>query len=139
MLNLPERKSVLEYEGTKKINDVETYVLGYSPKGGSGFKVKFYFDGQNFRHLRTEYLRLISAAQGMTPEASSRQRESRHQLVEDFSNFKTINNFTLPQTYRLNLTFEGRGDTSEFEWTINFSEFLFNQKLDPNSFDAEAK
>lgn len=136
-LNAPETKAKLSLDGTKKIKGVECYVVDYNPRKGTDYAIKLYFDAQTFRHLRTEYKRTISAKIGLRPEDSSRQQETRHTLIEDFSNFKTFNNLTLPQNYTLLLTITGQSGTVEYQWDINILQFLFNQKLDANSFNAE--
>ncbi|MDQ4123866.1 MAG: hypothetical protein M3209_20700 [Acidobacteriota bacterium] len=138
LLNAPETKAKLNLDGTKKIKGVECYVVDYNPRKGSDFAIKLYFDTQTFRHVRTEYKRTISARIGLKPDDSARQQETRHTLVEDFSDFKTVNNLTLPQNYSLLLNLTGQNGTSEYQWNINILEFLFNQKLDAGSFNVEA-
>jgi hypothetical protein len=137
--NEPGKKAKLSLDGTKKIKGVECYVVDYNPRKGSDYAIKVYFDAQNFRHLRTEYKKTISAKIGLKPEDSSRQQETRHTLTEDFSNFKTFNNLTLPQNYSLLLAINGQNGTVEYQWEINVLQFLFNQKLDANSFNTNAE
>lgn len=115
LLNLAENKAKLTMDGTKKINGVECYVLDYNPRGGSDSNVSLYFDAQTFRHLRTEYQRVISARVGVRPEDSSRQLETRQILTEDFSNFKAFDKLMLPQDYRMTLTNIGQNGNSEFQ------------------------
>jgi hypothetical protein len=138
ILNAPETKAKLSLSGTKKIKGTECYVVDYNPRKGSDYAIKLYFDAQTFRHLRTEYKRTISAKIGLKPEDSARQQETRQTMTEDFSNFSTFNNLTLPQNYTLLLAFNGQNGTIEYQWDINMLQFLFNQKLDANSFNAEA-
>lgn len=135
-----ERKSKISFDGTKKINDRETYVLDYSPKGGSDVGVKIYFDKETFRHVRTEYKRIASAGIGRTPDQSGGISESRLTVTEDFSDFKDVKGLSLPHAYRIFYSIIGQNGTSEIEWAVKLTEFSLNPNLDPNTFsDGEAK
>lgn len=137
--DLSSRKAKVDLNGTKKVNGRETYVLEYLPKGGSDLKINIYIDKENFQHLRTEYKRIISSIIGPSPDASAQQREQRQTMTEDFSDYKSQNNVNLPHGYRAYLMLEGAGGTREYEYKAAFSEFFFNQQLDPNSFSTESK
>jgi hypothetical protein len=132
------RSPKLNTAGHKKIDGKETYVLEYSPKKGSDSAIRLYFDATTFEHVRSEYIQIFSAAQGLTPDQSSQQREGRQVLTEDFSVFSIENGLMLPHKYSIHLVLDGR-TTTEYEWTFQFSKFLINQKLDPKSFDIDAK
>lgn len=139
MLNTASRKAKIFFDGTKKINGKEAYILGYSPKGGSDIDIKLYFDKETFRHIRTEYKRVSSAGIGRTPEASSRYSENRITLTEDFTDFKPEGKLTLPHGYHMLYSTTGTSNGStEIEWTFNLTEFAFNQNLAANTFDADA-
>ncbi|MBX7172492.1 MAG: hypothetical protein K1X72_16105 [Pyrinomonadaceae bacterium] len=138
LFDIQSRNAKLNSNGKKKLDGREVYVLEYSPRRGSSSTIKLYFDAQNFQHLRTEYRQTFSAAQGKTPEQSSQQLESKQILTEDFSDYKVENGLTLPHKYRIHLLLDGRG-TNEFEWKFEFSNFLFNQNLEANSFDVNAE
>lgn len=144
------RKAKVENSGKKKINGREVYVLNYFPKGGSDLTIKLYFDAENFQHLRTDYLQRIGAQQGQSigtsrigiDEAvnnSAKQQESRNTLIEDFSNYKDEGGMKLPHSYRVYLLLDETRGTREYEWKFEFSQFVFNQKLDPKSFATETK
>ncbi len=136
--NIATNKAKLSFDGTKKIDGKEVYVLGYSPKGGGDIDIKLYFDKETFRHVRTEYKRTSSAAIGRTIDESARQSESRLKIVEDFSDFRDEKGLTLPHNYKLNYSVSGQNGTTEIEWKFVMSQFVFNQKLDAKTFDAEA-
>ncbi len=138
LFDLLERKAKINAAGRKKIDGRDTYVLEYSPKRGSDSSIKIYFDAQTFQHIRTEYFKTFSAAQGLTPDQSSRQVEARQILTEDFSSFSQENGLNLPHKYVIHLVLDGKS-TSEYEWTFQFSNFLINQKLDTKSFDIDSK
>ena len=139
LLNADGKKAKISYEGTKKIDGKEVYVLGYSPKNGSDIDIKLYFDKETFRHVRTEYKRTASAGIGTRPEQSSGYIETRYKVTEDFGDFKTTNNVVLPHNYRLNYSVSGQNGTTEIEWKFDLTEFAFNQTFTAGSFDAEAK
>jgi hypothetical protein len=139
MLNMANKKAKLSYDGTKKVNGKEAYVLSYSPKGGSDVNINLYFDKETFRHIRTEYKRVSSAGIGSSPEASSRYSENRITFTEDFSDFKTEGKLTLPHGYRIVYSTTGTSNGStEIEYTFNLTEFAFNQNLAANTFDIDA-
>lgn len=126
----------LKSGGKKKIGGRQTYAVNYVIKGGSPLSVKLYFDAENFRHLRTEYQQVFTAPMVQIPGESAGQVQTIHQLTEDFSNFKEVKGLTLPHTYKVNLLIDGKL-TNEFEWKYEFSEFLFNQKIDSKSFETK--
>lgn len=139
LANLSNRKAKVEFEGAKKINDKEAFELSYLPKGGSDLQIRIFIDKQTFEHLRTEYRRVNSSRQGATPDSSVQQNEQKQTLIEDFSNYKKESDLNLPHSYRIYLMLEDTTGTVEYEYKAEFSQFFFNQPLDPNSFDTESK
>jgi hypothetical protein len=137
MYNLAARDARLEYSGTKKINERQMHVLRYTPKGGSDFQIKLYFDGETFHHVRTEYERVVSARMGAGPDASASQRETRYKMEENFSDFKEESGLNLPHTYRIQFLIDTQSGTRQYEWTLNLAQFKFNQKISPESFNVE--
>jgi hypothetical protein len=69
---------------------------------------------------------------GATPETSSQQSETRYKLVEDFSDFKKESGLLLPHIYKVSLERTGHGGSFWGEWEMSFSQFAFNQRIDPN-------
>lgn len=139
LLNLSSKNPRLSYGGTKKINDRQVHELKYSPrKGGGSLQISLYFDAETFRHVRTEYQYAISARMGATPEQSISQQESRYKLEEEFSDFKTEGALTMPHTYRLRLTNQVPTGTQVIEWTVNFSQFVFDQEIGAEAFNVSA-
>ncbi|MGH9944248.1 MAG: hypothetical protein ACRD9R_18025 [Pyrinomonadaceae bacterium] len=136
LFHLTEKRPKLEYGGTKKIGDKPAHELRYTPRGGSDVRISLFFDAETFQHLRTEYVRIISAQLGGNPELSARQRESRYSMVEDFSDFKKESGLTMPRTYMLKLELDTRGGTFQAQWEFKLSQFSYNQKLDPGSFNV---
>jgi hypothetical protein len=58
----------------------------------------------------------------------------RYKLTEDFSNFQTTGNLTLPRVYKIQLVVESQAQT--LDYTIDFSQFVFDQAIDPESFSV---
>lgn len=139
LANLDTTKAKISFDGAKKIDGKEVYVLGYSPKGGSDIDIKLYFDKETFRHIRTEYKRISSASIGRTIDESARQSETRFKVTEDYGDFRLENGLTLPHSYTINYAVTGQNGTSELEWKFNLTEFAINQNLDAKTFDVDAK
>lgn len=124
----------LRARGNSKVNGADTYKISYSPKSGSDLNITLYFDSTTFRHVRTEYTRVISAAQGATVDSSSRQSETRYKLVEDFSDFRKAGNLTLPYKYNLDLEILTGNGTASYSWEVNLQEYSFNSDMDDSEF-----
>jgi hypothetical protein len=138
LLNAKGGQFKLSYDGTEKIEGMETHVLEFQPKGGSDLTVKMYFESKNFRHIRTTYNRIIGARMAGNVDGSGRQPESRYRIVEDFSNFKKFGQLTLPSAYKIDYTFGGAGATNNFLWKLKVTDASFNQALGDNAFDIDA-
>ncbi len=133
LLNAGEKKAKISTSGTKKINGREAYGLSYSPKGGSDLNITMYVDKETFQHVRTEYGRTSSASMGRTIDESARQHETRYKVIEDFSDFKSFKEVTLPTKYKITYSVTGQNST-EIEWTSTITEFSFNDNLDADTF-----
>jgi hypothetical protein len=133
------RRPKLSYDGQKKVGGIDTHVIRYSPRGGADFNVEMYFDQSNFRHVRTEYRRTASASIGRTIDESARQNETRIRVTEDFSDFRAIQNVTLPTKYRLIYSITGQNGTNEISWEFDLLEFGINTALDEKTFIVDSK
>lgn len=125
----------LNYSGTDKIDGRRVHKLRYDARKSGGLQINLYFDAETFRHVRTEYQFTVAARMGALPEDSVREQQSRHKLVEEFSDFKTAGKLTLPHTYKIRYTLEEPNNTQMFEWTMAFTQFAFNQPIDAGSFN----
>lgn len=133
--DIPNKKAKLSFDGAKKIDGKEVYVLSYLAKS-SDITINLYFDKTTFNHVRTEYKRISSAGIGLRPEKSSGFSETRLRIIEDFSDFKAENGMMMPHGYHiLYTTTGGSSGTTEIDWSFNLREFAFNQKLADNTFD----
>ena len=137
MANYSPDKGKLSYEGNGKVNGKSSHVLQFTPKGGSDISIKLFFDAETYRHLRTEYRRMVSAPQGVMQQNgigrsdinSGRQSETRIDLTEEFADFKTENGLTLPRGYKLIYSYSGNQGTVSAEWNFVLTEFVTNQKI----------
>jgi hypothetical protein len=136
LLDMTGHDADLEYAGEKKVDKRRAHCLKFMPRKGSDIQVHIYIDAENFRHIRTEYTRFIGAQMTRTPEAASRQRETRYTVVEDFADFAAEQNLTLPHTYRLHLTLSGASSSLMIDWEMRLTQFQFNQDVDPKTFDV---
>jgi hypothetical protein len=138
LLDMAGREGRLDYQGVKKIDGRELHQVQYQPKRGSaGVIIHLYFDAADFHHVMSIYEINMSPTTGPTPELSPRQRVSRVQLKETFSNFqKTAAGLTLPTLWSLELTSNpNTGGTSIWEWTMGLSSATDNPALNPAVFD----
>lgn len=141
--NLSDRGAKLSYAGTKKIDDRLVHELKYSPRKGSDLKISLFFDAETFRHVRSEYSHTVSARMGDRPTGmvtdpstnTGSQTINRYKLVEEFSDFQTVNDLTLPRTYRLRLTIDAQR-SQLLEWVLNFKQFAFNQPIEAAAFNV---
>lgn len=140
LLDTAGRDFKLTYDGTEKIDGNENHVLEFQPKGGADITIKMYFDGKNFRHVRTIYSRVIGARIGSGGvDTSARQVETRHRLIEDFSDFKKYGGaLTLPSSYKISYSIIGGALSLNDLWKFKVTDASFNQPLGDNAFDIDA-
>ena len=133
-----ERRAATDYVGTKKIDGRVLHELRYSPRGTSDLKITLYFDATDFRHVRTEYERVIPAPMGKVEYSNVQEREGRYKMIEDFSLFKPEGELNLPHIYTIKLSVDTINGTFLAEWTIKLTNFEFNQKIDQAAFNVSA-
>ena len=138
LFNYDEKNGKLKSSGLKKIDGKNLYEVKYNPKKGSELNVTFFFDAETFRHVRTEYRRIIASRQGVTIDSSAGQSETRYKMVEEFANFKEENKLTLPHTYKLYLEILTGNGTTSYDWLMELEQFSFNQPIDAKEFKMDA-
>lgn len=136
-LHLDDNKPKLRYDGTDKIGERKVYKIRYEPRKNSDLKIKLFFDAENFRHIRTEYERVIAAQMGANPQDSASQKETRFKIVENFSDFVSAAGLTLPQKYTIEYTIISRNNSLVIDWTFEFKKFAFNQPINVAEFQNE--
>ena len=136
--DLATRNAQLEYVGIRKVDDRTLHELRYLPRGGSDLKIKLLFEQETFRHVRTEYERVIPAPTGTRSYGNVQERETRYHMVEEFSLFKKEGDLTLPHVYKISLSVDTQNGTFLAEWVIKLTQFEFNQKIDQSAFSINA-
>jgi hypothetical protein len=137
LLNVAARAPKLEYGGTKKIDGRLAHELKYTPNKGASLTIKLFFDAENFRHIRTEYERVIAATMGARPIDSGGRLDTRYKVVEEFSDFKEENGLTLPHTYKFELRMSSDRAPLLLDWVLSLQKFSFNQSMSGKEFDIE--
>jgi len=140
LLDLNKRKPKLGGGGTKKLNDRKVYVVDYSPSSGGSkeFTMKLYFDAETFHHVRTEYKYEVDSKDSNFGQ-QNRRASGIITLVEDFSDFKSIDGLTLPHYQRLDLTTNANSAMYQNIWGVKVAEYRLNQALQPDFFTFDAK
>lgn len=136
LLDSSEKRAKLEFSGTEKVNGRQAYKIKYTPRKGSDYKISLYFDAENFHHLRTQYTRIVAASMGANPAQSSGEMETRFQITEDFADFKTENNLTLPHTYKVEFQIQSNRSPLLIDWAFNMTNFTFNQSMSDKDFQV---
>jgi len=134
LLATNDERAKLRYSGIKKIDGTNLHQLKYQPRKGFDMEVSLFFDTETFRHLRTEYTRVVAANMGTSGvDSSASQRETRYKLVETFADFRKEANLMLPHEYGIKLEISGSSQILD-EWSLTLTDFVFNQPIDPKDF-----
>lgn len=146
LLNVADRNPKLEYAGLKKVGDKELHALKYNPRKGSDLKIVLYFEPETFRHVRTDYSRviypseqrLIGGGGGQLPAATSQQASNaRIEAYEYFSDFKEEAGLNVPHTYKFHLSIQSEIKPAIVDWTFDLKDFAFNAQIDPADFTLD--
>jgi hypothetical protein len=128
----------LIYSGEKKVGGRELHVVRYEPRRGADLRVSLFFDAESFRHVRTQYERVITANIGAGVDNSSSQSETRYRMVEEFSEFGSEGGLTLPHAYKLQFSIEATNRSAVYEWEMRLRQFNFDQVMSPRDFKADS-
>ena len=151
-LGFPDRKFRMEITGTRKVNNRPAYEVKYIVRGGSDTTITLLFDVETFQHVRTVYKKELSAQMGQggagagtggvggvdrVGRVSEANTSTVYELTEDFSDFKTEGELTLPHTYKIK--FEQLGSAAQVsEWVITLVKFAFRPRLEAADFDVSS-
>jgi len=131
-LDVEKNKPKAKLSGTKKIDGRKMYVLEFT-SGSNDFSIRLYFDGETFNHVRSEYRREVVPRQGTFGQANQ-QASAVVMLTEHFSDFKSVDGYTLPHAYRVNFLSNSNTASNENIWRVNVAEYRLNQKLTDDFF-----
>jgi hypothetical protein len=126
--------------GLKKIDGRETYAISLmsAEQGADTFKVRLYFDAENFRHVRSEYQREVKVGRIVFGE-QNQLADGKLALTEEFSDFKDVGGLTLPHQYKVTFSSNSNAQMYESSWRIRVTSYFLNQKLAPDFFTFDLK
>lgn len=136
LYNYDESLGKLKAKGKSKIDGTELLKFEYSPKRGSDLDITLFFDPSTFRHVRTEYKRVISGGQGLSVDESSKQNETRYRMIETFGDFQEQDGLTLPRDYEIYLELLTNRGTLSYTWMMDLQKLTFDQELDASEFNV---
>jgi len=142
LLNIDQNRPKMKY---KKINadGRELHELEYKPRKGMGeIKVKLYFDLDTFRHVKTEYKVHFTQRGAIEPIiddvlTDSLDTETYYVLTEEYGDFLEVDGLTLPQSYSIHYSREGRGGTFMACWTMEALRWLHNGPINPQFYTVQ--
>jgi hypothetical protein len=138
--DVADKKLKMKAAGMKKIDGKQTYAIEVlsSEQGSDDFKVRLYFDAQNFRHIRSEYRRDIKIGRIVFGQ-QNQIADAKLALTEEFSDFKEVDGLTFPHMYKLNFTSNSNSQMYENSWGIRVGAYYINQKLTDDFFSFDVK
>lgn len=154
LLYLDANDARLKYS-KRKVDGRELHELEYRPrKGMRNIKAKLYFDYDTFRHVKTEYKvsitdhgdvqaipRVSVTSRGMDPKpevlSDSRDIDAYYILTEEFDNFMEVDGLTLPQSYSIHYSREGRGGTFMAIWSMEALRWSHNGPINPQFYAVQ--
>ena len=150
LLNLRERQADLKYRNAT-VDGRRMYEIEYRPKQGlKDVKINLFFDPDTFHHVRTEYRVRIQDDMSATDMPASGQpgtggkfvlhdgvHDSIYELVEKFDDFKKVGEMVLPQSYTIEYSVEGQGNTFIAKWNLKAAQWDFDKTYDDRIFKAQ--
>ncbi|MEQ1606937.1 MAG: hypothetical protein ABL999_18895 [Pyrinomonadaceae bacterium] len=138
--DLEKKKPKLGGGGTKKVNDRKAYVINYDPSSGgsSEFTIKLYFDAETFNHIRTEYRYEVQPTEARFGQQNQRA-SGVAVLIENFSDFRSVDGFMLPHYFRAELSNNGNSGMYKNIWGVKVAEYRLNQALAADFFTFDPK
>lgn len=125
--------------GRKKLGDRQTHAIDVSMGTSSNeFKVRLFFEAENFRHVRTEYKRSVPI-RGITFGQQNQFTDAWVEVTEEFGDFKDVDGLMLPHDYRVTLVSNSGNQSFTNSWGIKVANYYLNQKLAPDFFTFDVK
>jgi hypothetical protein len=135
LLDQAARRARIEYQGLKQVDGRQLHEVSYKARQGQDlFKVRLYFEPENFLHVLTLYELRISPSIGSSAQESLRLKDNLWELREEYSSFRTADGLTLPHHYKLVLSYEGQQATLLTEWSMIATQVRHNVALEPAEF-----
>ncbi|CAN5259618.1 hypothetical protein BH20ACI2_BH20ACI2_14890 [soil metagenome] len=135
-----KRKIKMRSGGVKKVDGRPMHVLDVlsTTSGAEDFKIRLFFDADNFRHIRSEYRRTVQSGRIIFGQ-QNQISDSRLDLTEEFSDFKGVDGLTLPHVYKVTFSSNSNSAVYESSWRIKVATYYLNQKLAPDFFTFDVK
>lgn len=125
--------------GQKQVSNRQTYAIDVLMGATTGeFKVRLFFDAETFRHIRTEYKRVVPVRQ-LTFGRQNELADASVDLIEEFSDFKDVEGLMLPFDYKATLVSNSGTQTFTNSWRIKVVNYYLNQKLADDFFTFDVK
>lgn len=149
LLDLPDHKAKLEYQGLKKVDGHQVQEVRYWSPKSRDIEILLYFDAENFHHIKTLYSLSIGNSMahdslsgvgnaGGSISGSNNIKPDRLTLEERFSEFKTEDGLTLPTHWSLEFTRElPNGSTTVSQWDLHDYKITNNLGIDPLNFKVQ--
>lgn len=131
-----ENHARLEDQGLKKVDGRELRRVDYFPKKSSDLEIQLYFEPDTLRHVMTVYLLTVGAHSGrnfMQPGVT----EDNYRLEERFSDFRSVDNLTLPGRWTIQFTFGGTGSGTIDQYDVKEEKITDNMSVDPRNFEVK--
>jgi hypothetical protein len=107
--------------------------MKYTPKkGNAAIQTYLYFDTETFRHVRSQY-----RSEFVSPEfqnIDTNALKAHYTLTEDFDDFRDVDGFTLPHSYKIDFVIDSRSKEFAGAWTYVVKQAVRNQVLDRQLF-----
>jgi len=142
LLNIDQKSAGMKYK-KKKIDGRELHELEYRPKNGMGdVKVKLYFDLETFHHVKTEYKVSITHSSAISPIldgvlTNSLDTDVYYVLTEEYGDFLEVDGMTLPFSYSIHYSSEGRGGTFMARWTMDALRWSHNSPINQQFYKVQ--
>ena len=129
------KKYKAEYAGTESMNGRDLHKLKFRPSNAGDLRVSLFFDSQSFRHVATTYEYTIQPhliSSNSTVNATA--KASHFTMTELFTDFKKVNDLTLPLGYTITVTNQYPNASEQLIWNMTFSQVFFNEPLEASVF-----
>ena len=147
--NLESTHAKLQYKGTRKVDGRDLHRVLYLPSRHSDLEIELYFDPETFRHVMTSYAYTINPQIAHSDIENARQQTSHYRLEERFSDFKAVDNLTLPGRWTIQFTpdvpagsevghpLAGVALNATSQFAVTVINITHNQPLDPRNFEIK--
>jgi hypothetical protein len=135
LLDLDPKAAKLELTGLKKISGRQLYELKYTFRNSRGMQAWFYFDPENFHHVRSEFK--MELAPTNVDKITDTAEQVRYHLLEQFDQFKEVDGLTLPTSYKLDFTIDAPRGGLFTSWSYDIRAINHNEGLEKNLFSVQ--